>query len=278
VTTPEFGVFARMFPRPAPDQVARAIAASGYTATQLNLASFGQRTLPLEEPDPEPIRRAFADAGVRIWALSATFNAIHPDPAVRADGLAGARRVISLASRLSVPVVTLCTGTRDPSDMWRAHPGNVLPDAWRDLRATLSALLPAAASAGVRLGIEPEGGNVIRDARAAARLLAELGPDAAHIGIVFDPANLLAEGTLARQAEILDDAVDLLRGSIVGFHAKDLSPAGASTAAGQGVLDYPGIAGLWRSLPSPVPVIVQDASEEQAAGVLAFLERAWATG
>jgi len=58
--------------------------------------------------------------------------------------------------------------------MWRAHPGNLASDAWTDLRRTLDALLEAAHEAGVRLGIEPEPGNVVRDARTAARLLAEL--------------------------------------------------------------------------------------------------------
>ena len=148
--------------------------------------------------------------------------------------------------------------------MWRAHPGNLAGDAWSDLRRTLDDLLGAAGAAGVRLGIEPEPGNVVRDARAAARLLDELGHDA-PIGIVLDPANLLSPETVPHQSEILAEAVDLLGPRVVGVQAKDVATSG-SAAAGAGLLDYPA---LFRQLArlAPVPVIVQDAHERDAARV-----------
>ncbi len=136
-------------------------------------------------------------------------------------------------------MVTLCSGTRDPDNMWRAHPGNLAGDAWTDLRRTLDDLLVAAAEAGVRLGIEPEPGNVVRDAPTAARLLDELGHDA-PVGIVLDPANLLSPETISRQSEILAEAVDLLGPSVVGVQAKDVAASG-SAAAGAGLLDYPAV-------------------------------------
>ena len=77
-----------------------------------------------------------------------------------------------LIPELGAEVVTLCSGTRDPDNMRRAHPGNLTDDAWTDLRRTLDALLAAAGEAGVRLDIEPEPGNVVRDANRAAQLLA----------------------------------------------------------------------------------------------------------
>ena len=75
-------------------------------------------------------------------------------------------------------MVTLCTGTRDPQNMWRAHPDNQTAQAWTDLRATLDVLLDAARDAGVQLGVEPEFANVVADAPTAARLLEQLGVDA----------------------------------------------------------------------------------------------------
>ena len=81
--------------------------------------------------------------------------------------------------------------------MWRAHPANTDRSAWSDLRRTLDPLLEAAREAGIRLGVEPELANVVRDAPTAARLLDELGADA-PIGIVLDPANLLTPGTVAQ--------------------------------------------------------------------------------
>ena len=98
---------------------------------------------------------------------------------------------VGLVPRLGAGVVTLCTGTRDPDNMWRAHSGNTDPSAWSDLRRSLDPLLEAAREAGIRLGVEPELANVVRDARTARRLLDEVGLDA-PIGIILDPANLLA--------------------------------------------------------------------------------------
>ena len=155
--------------------------------------------------------------------------------------------------------------------MWRAHPGNLASDAWTDLRRTLDALLEAAHEAGVRLGIEPEPGNVVRDARTAARLLAELGHDA-PAGIVLDPANLLTPETISRQSELLAEAVDLLGPRVVGIQAKDVAASGAAAAAGAGLLDSPVVLGQLARLP-PVPLIVQDASEADAARVRADLLR-----
>ena len=103
------------------------------------------------------------------------------------------------------------------------------------------------ASAGVRLGIEPEPGNVIRDARTAARLLDELGHDA-PVGIVLDPANLLSPETVSRQSEILAEAVDLLGPRVVGIQAKDVAASG-SAAAGAGLLDYPAVSATWPASP-----------------------------
>ena len=196
--------------------------------------------------------------------MSATFNVIHPDVGQRARQTAEAVRLIGLTPRLGADVVTLCTGTRNTENMWHAHPANDDADAWCDLRTSLDRLLEAADAAGVRLGIEPEPGNVIRDAEAAARLLAELGDDA-PIGIVLDAANLLTPETVSRQDEILGHAIDLLGPRVVGAQAKDVV-AGGYSAAGAGLLDYPAVLRQLARL-GPIPLIVQDADEGDAARV-----------
>jgi sugar phosphate isomerase/epimerase len=150
--------------------------------------------------------------------------------------------------------------------MWRAHPDNASAEAWRDLRATLNVLMDAASDGGVVLGIEPEPGNVVRDAATAARLLDELGDDA-PVGIVFDPANLLTPresltvGIAGRHEAILSEAVDMLGSRIVGVQAKDF-----------GLMDYRLVFRLLRSVP-PVPLIVQEVTEADADRVRCDLQR-----
>jgi sugar phosphate isomerase/epimerase len=155
--------------------------------------------------------------------------------------------------------------------MWRAHPDNGTPAAWRDLRATLDTLLPAAAAAGIRLGVEPEPGNVVRDADLAYRLLTELGTSARHLAIVLDPANLLEPATLAGQRRILSHAFDLLGDQVAAMHAKDVVEAGGYAAPGAGGMDYDLVMRLHAGLPRPVPVIAQDLTAGDAVRVHRFL-------
>ena len=260
------GIFARTFPRSTPAEVAAAISGTGYALAHWNFVATGRATLAhnVDEAEFDDVRKAFDAFHIGIPSVSATFNVIHPDVGQRARQTAEAVRLIGLAPRLGADVVTLCTGTRNTDNMWHAHPANADPDAWCDLRRTLDPLLEAAAAAGVRLGIEPEPGNVIRDAEAAARLLAELG-DGAPIGIVLDPANLLTPQNIARQDEILGHAIDVLGPRVIGAQAKDVVVSGYA-AAGAGLLDYPAVLRQLTRL-GPMPLIVQDADEVDAARV-----------
>jgi sugar phosphate isomerase/epimerase len=270
----DLGIFARTFPRDTAAQVARAVQQAGYGLVQLNLSSFGLPTIPADATlaglDLPGIRAAFADHGIGIWGVSLTYNMIDPAAERRDQTTAQARAFIERIPELGARFATLCTGTRDGSNMWRGHPDNSGPGAWRDLRATLAELLPAARAAGIRLGIEPEGANVVSSAAAATRLLRELGGDAALVGIVRDPANLVPVAAADRQAQILAGAFDDLAEHIVCLHAKDVVESGYA-AAGVGLLDYELIFGLRTALPRRVPVIVQDASEADSIRVRSML-------
>lgn len=268
----ELGVFARVFPPGEPDQVARSIRAAGFTVTQLNLSAVGRPTLDdtLTADDSRRIGLAFRREGVRIWGLSGTFNAIDPDLGRREDATRRCVKVIERAPDIGAEVVTLCTGTRDPENMWRAHPDNDSPEAFRDLLDTLGRLIPAAAAAGVKLGIEPETGNVIKNAPMARRLLDELGTD--QLAIVLDPANLLTPETAPDQEEILSEAFELLGEPTAAVHAKDVVASGYS-APGAGVMDYDLVMRLHAALPHAVPVIAQDLTADDAPRVHEFLQK-----
>jgi sugar phosphate isomerase/epimerase len=270
----ELGIFARTFPRSSADKVAAAVSRARFGLVQLNLSAVGLPTLPAPDEhgalDFGAIRRPFEARGIGIWGLSASYNMVHPDPVVRDAQTAAAIALIGRAPELGATAVTVCTGSRDPDSMWRRHSGNDEPAAWRDLRASLDRLLPAAAAAGVRLGIEPEPGNVISDAARARRLLDELGGDAGRCGIVFDPANLVTVDTAGQQDSILRDAASLLAGSIFCVHAKDVVGSGYA-AAGTGKLDYGLVFRLLAGMAGGTPLIVQDAAEDDVARVRDFL-------
>jgi sugar phosphate isomerase/epimerase len=266
------GIFARTFRRDTPTEVADAVIGAGYALAHWNFAAIGRSTLAADVEDDQftAVHTPFDSAGLGIPSVSGTFNMIHPDADLRARQLEQAVRLIGLVPRLSAAVVTLCTGTRDPDNMWRAHASNTDPSAWSDLQQSLAPLLDAADHAGIRLGVEPELANVVRDARTARRLLDEVGLDA-PIGIILDPANLLTPETIDQQDKIIGEAIDLLGGRVIGVQAKDVVASGYS-APGAGLMDYPAVFAQLARL-GPVPVIVQDASEDDAAQVRADLLR-----
>jgi sugar phosphate isomerase/epimerase len=270
------GIFARTFRRHTPAEVAAAVSAAGYALAHWNFAAIGRATLAadVDEDQFSVVRNAFHDHGLGIPSVSGTFNMINPHIDLRDQQIEAAIRLIRLVGVLGADVVTLCTGTRDPDNMWQAHPGNTDPSAWSDLRRSLDPLLEAASDAGVRLGVEPELGNVVRDAPTAARLLDELGADA-PVGIVLDPANLLTPDTIDQQDKIVGEAIDLLGERVISIQAKDVVSSGHA-AAGAGLMDYPALFAQLTRI-DPVPVIVQDASEDDARRVRADLLRWYLT-
>lgn len=262
----QLGIFARTFRRDTPEAVAAAVAAAGFAMAHWSFAAIGCPTLAegVGRETFARVRASFAALEIVIPSVSVTYNLIHPDRDLRRRQTASAVELIARVRSLGADVATLCSGTRAPESIWRDHPDNAAADAWSDMRDTLAVLLDAASTAGIRLGIEPEPGNVVRDAGAAARLLEELGADA-PVGIVFDPANLLSAASVLDQTALLTHAIDLLGHRVIGAHAKDVIQA-PHAAAGRGQLDYHLVFSLLARLP-PMPLIVQDVAEAGAARV-----------
>jgi sugar phosphate isomerase/epimerase len=270
----QLGIFARTFPGADPDTVLATVANAGFGVAQYNLVCSGLDPLPDAIPPDvtTAIRAAVTASGVEIVAVSGTFNMIHPDPVVRAAGLRRLGVLIEAAPAMGTRLVTLCTGTLDPGDMWRAHPDNATPDAWRDLVASMATAVAVAEANGVDLGIEPEHANVISSAAAARRLIDEM--QSPRLRIVLDAANLFETASLAEQRDIVSRAIDLLADRIVMAHAKDRAPDGAFVAAGQGVLDYGHYLAALRRAGFDGPLVTHGLTADEAPDVGAFLRRA----
>ena len=131
------GIFAKTFPRPTFEETLDAIADRGITHVQFNMSCAGLPTLP-ERPDEDLcvwIARSFRERGLTMAAISGTFNLCDPDESRLSENL---RRLGVLASAcrwLDTRIITLCTGTRDPDDMWKWHPENVRRSTWEVLVA-----------------------------------------------------------------------------------------------------------------------------------------------
>ncbi|MCB1497622.1 MAG: sugar phosphate isomerase/epimerase [Bauldia sp.] len=271
------GIFAKTFPGSDPRAVLGDVAAAGFSTTQYNMACSGLPSLPdrIDEAAIEAVRAAATGAGVAIAALSGTFNMIHPDPAVRSAGLEKLAILARAARPMGTRLVTLCTGTRDPDDQWRAHPDNAAPEAWSDLLVAMEAALAIAEANDIDLGIEPELANVVSSAGLALRLIDDIGSP--RIRIVLDAANLFEQASLAEQRIIVSRAVDLLADRIAIAHAKDRAADGSFSVAGQGVLDYAHYLAELRRAGFDGALIAHGLDAGEAPGVAAFLRDLIAT-
>ena len=268
------GIFAKTFARPSVEEVFAAVARHGLGHVQFNLASAGLPTLP-DSVDPgvlEAVRGAARRHGIQITAVSATFNLIHPDLAHRRDGLRRLGFVAATARALGCRLLTLCTGTRDTGDMWRAHPDNRTPGAWRDLRSSLEEALAIAEQHDVALGIEPELANVVDSAPRARQLLDEM--KSPRLRVVLDAANLFSPAQAGRMRAVLEEAVGLLGPDLALVHAKELSPEGhpGHLPLGHGILDWDHYLRVVAATGFQGPVVMHGFEEKDVPASLAFLQ------
>ncbi|TBY12805.1 sugar phosphate isomerase/epimerase family protein [Rhizobium laguerreae] len=268
----KLGIFAKTFEGTDPLTVLNSVAGAGFTCAQYNMACSGLAPMPeiITEAQARSVAEAARESGVEIAAVSGTFNMIHPDPAVREVGL---RRLATLAERcadMSTSLITLCTGTRDPIDQWKAHADNDTPEAWQDLLGAMGAAIEIAERYDVDLGIEPELANVVNSAEKAYRLIAAL--KSPRIKIVLDPANLFEVATLDEQRSIVSSGIDLLADWIVMAHAKDRNPDGSFATAGKGVLDYAHYLGRIEAIGFKGSLVTHGLSASEAAGAASFLK------
>jgi sugar phosphate isomerase/epimerase len=271
----EIGVFARTFDGENVETLLDAVAAHGLQCVHFNLTCAGMPTLP-ETIDPafcDRIRRAFVARGMKMAALSATFNAIDPNVDLRRQQTHRATQLLRSCRLLGAGVVSLCTGTRDPNNMWRYHPENASAAAWDDLVDTLEELLTVAAAERIVLGIEPEVANVIDSAPKARRLLDQIGSP--WLKIIIDAANLFWPDRLGNMTATLDEALDLLGPDIVMAHAKDITgdEAKRQQAAGTGKLDWATYFRLLKHCGFDGPVILHNLKPAQVDAAITFLRR-----
>jgi sugar phosphate isomerase/epimerase len=269
------GIFTKVFTRPTLEQVLDAVAATELKHVQFNMESTGLAPMPDEIPADlvKRIREETAARGLVIASLQGTFNMSHPDAGHRRAGLRRLRVLAEVCGALGTSNIAICIGTRDRENMWRHHPDNVTPEAWRDMTGCVREALRMADDFGLTLALEPEVTNLVDSARQARRLLDEMGSP--HLKITMDAANLFPAGSLPRMAEILDEAFALLGGDIVLAHAKDILQDGEAgqEPAGKGLLDYPRYLSLLKGCGFPGPLLLHGLPESEVPGCVAFLKQ-----
>ena len=205
--------------------------------------------------------------------ISGTFNIIDPDIQRRADCLRRLRILAEACDHLGTHVITLCSGTCDPHNMWRRHPDNDLLQTWREMVSSIREIAHIGEQTGVTMAFEPEVNNVVDSACKGRQLIDEIGSP--HLKVVLDGANLFHSGQLPRMRDILDEAIELLGPDIVMAHAKDLARDGdaGDRPAGTGVLDYDFYLSRLQQAGFEGPLIAHGLTQQQVPACAAFLQQ-----
>jgi sugar phosphate isomerase/epimerase len=266
------GIFAKTFAGSHPEAAMKAAANSGYHSVQYNMACSGLSSLP--ETVSDEIATAVGTAskanGILVSAVSATYNMIHPDMNAREAGRRSFAAIAAKARMLGTKLLTVCSGSCDTQDQWHHHPDNGGTDAWSQMLREFEHLVAIAEQHDVRIGVEPELGNVVSSASKASELMRAMQSE--RIRIVFDAANLFETATADDQKRIIEDAVEQLGPHIEIAHAKDRTVDGGFAAAGKGVIDFRHYLAALNNAGFKGDLITHGLSAEEAADVATFLK------
>jgi sugar phosphate isomerase/epimerase len=270
----QLGIMAKTFQRDTLEETLDAVGQHHLHSIQFSMTCCAGLPAMPEVIDPAVIAQIQAEMKSRqisMAAVSGTFNMAHPDPQIRRDGLRRLGVLSKVCQAIGTSIITLCTGSRDPENMWRWHDENTTPEAWRDMLETISAAVKIAENAGITLAFEPERANVIYSARLARDLLTSIASP--NLKVVLDPANIIDGRNQAAIPSVIDEAFDLLGDDIVMAHAKDRGPDDGFRAAGKGVLDHARYLKHLHEMHFEGALIMHTLEEEEVDTTVQFLRR-----
>ncbi|MDP4097245.1 sugar phosphate isomerase/epimerase [Paenibacillus sp. P96] len=208
----------------------------------------------------------FRKHGVTVSVLGCYLHFFHRDPVVLRENKERFKELIRYAHLFGAPMVAAETGT---------HPNGAYHELdWIILRETVKELAEEAEKWGVFIGLEAANGHLVGTARELNELLIRV--PSSHIGVVLDPGNLLHEGNIDRQDEVIREAFDLLGSHIIACHAKDRKRTEdgrvITVAPGLGDMNYPLYMRLLQQYKPEVHMIMEQASEQEMAACKRFIE------
>jgi len=204
------------FGRMEPAELAQAIAACGFKATQL---AFGKAfARPADEyMTPEAlagIREAFEEKGIALPVMGCYISASDRDGAV----LEAAKAKFCAALRASVILGAGCVGTETTHFTFDESEREA---AYQRLLDFTRHVVREAEACGAIVGIEPVAGHTLNTPELTRRLLGDV--PSPNLKVVFDLANLLTPATVSpeAQADILARSLACFGEKITVLHVKD---------------------------------------------------------
>ncbi|HHH44121.1 MAG TPA: sugar phosphate isomerase/epimerase [Gammaproteobacteria bacterium] len=214
--------------------------ASGCSGIELRVADSYHQSLGELTGNGPRVARTVADAGLKLAVLN-SYIPIEDEPAVDA--------LIDAARRMQVPQVRVVlpraahaavASQANISEAIPSYQSHLGPhELINALKLSLSRLEEQAGNAGIRVLLELHWGTVMSSFSSAFMLVRDLDPG--HVGITFDPANMMVEGK-----EDWEYGLSLISNHIANVHVKNVSWRVSEegwtwewAAMQQGMLDWP---------------------------------------
>lgn len=266
------GIFAKTYPGKTALEVLQKVKEAGFEVTHFNFAALGMEDMPKEISPAiiEELHAAMEETGIPVVGISGTFNMAHPDPGVRQIGLQRLEVIAAASHQLNIPMISLCTGSRNAVDKWAPHPDNQSTGAWRDMIRSMEKAILIAEENNIYLGVEPELANVVHSPLKAFELITEMQTD--RIKIILDPANLFEKSTPDQVKSLISSALDLLGPFVIMAHAKDRDQPGAFVPPGQGIIPFEFLIRQMQIRKMDVPLVAHGFSAHEALAVSTYLK------
>lgn len=269
----KLGIFSKTYSGNV-NEVFKKMNLDGIHHTQFNMASVtGYDTMPafFVEKDLDNIANCAKQNNISIDAISGTFNMIDPDDDLLEENRKRFEILCEIAHFLNIPIITLCTGSRNPESKWKWSDENTTTNSWNILLETTEAILKHAQKFDIILGVEIEASNIINTPLKAKQYFDFF--QSKHLKIVMDYANLITSKNVEHSKIILHTAFSLLGKEICLAHGKDFiySDHISFVAPGEGMLDYKEYISYLKSYQYNGPFIMHGLNAHQVKKSVSYL-------
>lgn len=272
----KFGIRAYDLGRALANDMARLAAAHKMDIVQLAPAkALADLTDPsqLTATYARGVAKDFARHGVGIAVLGCYINPIHPDASVRKQEIERFKQHLRLAHDFGCPIVGTETGSWSGSGA--DHPHNRSAETFNLLLDNLGELEREARACGVTIALEAAAPYIVAGTDSMARALDAL--PAEHIGVIYDPVNMLTAANHTRHQALFDEFLDRFGPRMLAMHVKDFRPlpdGGMQVVpSGRGIVDYARLLQRVQAFKPDLPVIMEDNSLADMDESLAYLRR-----
>lgn len=230
---------------------------------------FFPKPLEAEQAHVARLRMILAEAGLEAAQANGWYEVlVHPDDAVRAEGVRGIQALCRLGRQIEAGSVYVRPGSLNPRGAWYPHPENHSPATFDRLIDSLKAAARTAEQEGVLLALE---GHVLSPLDSAQRMRDALDAVGSPVLMVnMDPVNFIGSvGDVHDTTRVLTELFDKLGQSIIAAHLKDCALEDQlvlhikEVLPGTGTLDYGLLLTRMQALQPDVYALIEHLPDDQ---------------